>query len=229
MLATAGFAVEDIEFVMCTHLHVDHVGWNTRLEGGRWVPTFPKARYVFGKAEYDYWAEQHAKAEVPPFGDSVLPVVEARRADIVRDDFAIGDHLRILPTPGHTPGHVAFAAGRGKDDAVFCGDIMHSPLQTRYPELLFNFDVDPALGAKTRRDFMEHYCDTDTLCCTAHFPSPSTGKIRRRGNGFFLRGGKLKARARGAEKTLIGTRMLIVRVISTGRVPLDDKPVAPPQ
>jgi glyoxylase-like metal-dependent hydrolase (beta-lactamase superfamily II) len=121
---------------------------------------------------------------VPPFGDSVLPVVEARRADIVRDDFAIGDHLRILPTPGHTPGHVAFAAGRGKDDAVFCGDIMHSPLQTRYPELLFKFDVDPALAAKTRRDFMERYCDTDTLCCTAHFPSPSTGKIRRRGNGF---------------------------------------------
>jgi len=113
-----------------------------------------------------------------------LPVVEARRADLVRDDFAIGDHLRILPTPGHTPGHVAFAAGRGKDDAVFCGDIMHSPLQTRYPELSPNFDVDPALAAKTRRDFMERYCDTDTLCCTAHFPSPSTGKIRRRGNGF---------------------------------------------
>jgi glyoxylase-like metal-dependent hydrolase (beta-lactamase superfamily II) len=183
-LKAAGFAVEDIDFVMCTHLHVDHVGWNTRLEGGRWVPTFPKARYVFGKAEYDYWAEQHAKAEVPPFGDSVLPVVEARRADLVRDDFAIGDHLRILPTPGHTPGHVAFAAGRGKDDAVFCGDIMHSPLQTRYPELSPKFDVDPALAAKTRRDFMERYCDTDTLCCTAHFPSPSTGKIRRRGNGF---------------------------------------------
>ena len=79
---------------------------------------------------------------------------------------------------------VAFAAGRGKDDAVFCGDIMHSPLQTRYPELLFKFDVDPALAAKTRRDFMERHCDTDTLCCTAHFPSPSTGKIRRRGNGF---------------------------------------------
>ncbi len=91
-LKAAGFAVDDVDFVMCTHFHVDHVGWNTRLESGRWVPTFPKARYVFGKAEYDYWAEQHAKAEAPPFGDSVLPVVEARRADIVRDDYAIGDH-----------------------------------------------------------------------------------------------------------------------------------------
>jgi glyoxylase-like metal-dependent hydrolase (beta-lactamase superfamily II) len=183
-LASAGFSVEDIDFVMCTHLHVDHVGWNTRLEGGHWVPTFPNARYVFEKAEFDYWTEQNAKTPVPAFGDSVLPVVEARRAEIVRSDYAIGDHLRILPTPGHTPGHVAFTLGRGKDDAVFSGDLMHSPLQTRYPELSPKFDVDQAQAAATRRNFLERYCDTDTLCCTAHFPSPSTGKIRRLGNGF---------------------------------------------
>ncbi len=183
-LKGAGLAVEDIDFVMCTHLHVDHVGWNTKLEGGRWVPTFPNARYIFGKAEYDYWTEQNAKAEVPPFADSVLPVVEARRADIVANDFAVGDHLRILPTPGHTPGHVAFAMGRSKDDAVFVGDIMHSPIQLRHPELSPKFDVDPAQAAVTRKTFLERYCDTDTLCCTAHFPSPSTGKIRRKGNGF---------------------------------------------
>ena len=182
--AATGVSVEDIDFVMCSHLHVDHVGWNTKLENGRWVPTFPKARYIFGKAEYDYWAAQHAKAEVPPFGDSVLPVVEAKRAEIVGSDFAVGDHLRILPTPGHTPGHVAFAAGRGKDDAVFAGDLMHSPLQTLYPELSPQFDVDGAQAAITRRKFLERYCDTDTLCCTIHFPSPSAGKIRRKGNGF---------------------------------------------
>jgi glyoxylase-like metal-dependent hydrolase (beta-lactamase superfamily II) len=183
-LKATGLSVEDIDFVMCTHLHVDHVGWNTRMEGGRWVPTFPNARYVFGKAEYDYWAEQHAKTAVPQFGDSVLPVVEAKKADIVRDDFAVGDHLRILPTPGHTPGHVAFTFGRGKDDAVFVGDIMHSPLQLRHPEMSPGFDVDRAQAAVTRRNFFERYCDTDTLCCTAHFPSPSTGKIRRKGNAF---------------------------------------------
>ena len=183
-LKAAGFSVEDIDFVMCTHLHVDHVGWNTRMENGRWVPTFPKARYVFGKTEYDYWSEQHAKTPVPPFSDSVLPVVEAKRADIVGNDFAVGDHLRILPTPGHTPGHVAFALGRAKDDAVFAGDLMHTPLQLRHPELSPRFDVDPAQAAVTRKDFLERYCDTDTLCCTAHFPSPSTGKIRRKGNGF---------------------------------------------
>jgi glyoxylase-like metal-dependent hydrolase (beta-lactamase superfamily II) len=184
MLATAGFAVEDIDFVMCTHLHPDHVGWNTRLDGDHWIPTFPNARYIFGKDEFDHWSAQNARAAVPSFADSVLPVVEARQAETVRNDYEIGDHVRILPTPGHTPGHIAFTFGRGKDDAVFSGDLMHSPLQTRYPELSVKFDVDPAQAVSTRRSFLERYCDTDTLCCTAHFPSPSMGKIRRRGEGF---------------------------------------------
>jgi glyoxylase-like metal-dependent hydrolase (beta-lactamase superfamily II) len=183
-LATAGFSVDDIDYVMCTHLHVDHVGWNTRLEDDRWVPTFPNARYVFAKSEFDYWTEQHARTAVPPFADSVLPIVEAKRAEIVRSDFEIGDHARILPTPGHTPGHVAFAFGRGKDTAVVSGDLMHSPLQARYPELSAKFDVDQAQAAATRRNFLERYCDTDTLCCTAHFPSPSRGRIRRWDDGF---------------------------------------------
>lgn len=183
-LAAAGVGVADVDFVMCTHLHPDHVGWNTRLENGRWVPTFPNARYVFARDEFDYWREQNAKAPVVPFGDSVLPVVEADKADVVTNDFAIGDHARILPTPGHTPGHVAFAFGKGKDAAVLSGDLIHTPLQARYPELSPRFDVDPAQAAVTRRSFLERYCDTDTLCCTAHFPSPSVGKIRRRGDGF---------------------------------------------
>jgi glyoxylase-like metal-dependent hydrolase (beta-lactamase superfamily II) len=184
-LKGAGFSVGDIDYVMCTHLHVDHVGWNTRMENGRWVPTFPNARYVFGKSEYDYWHEQNAKAEVAPFADSVLPVVEAKRAEFVGNDFTIGDHTRILPTPGHTPGHVAFTFGKGKDDAVFAGDLMHSPLQTLYPELSPKFDVDPKQAAETRRGFLDRYCDTHTLCCTAHFPSPSSGRIKRKGNAFM--------------------------------------------
>lgn len=183
-LAAAGVSVGDIDFVMCTHLHPDHVGWNTRLENGRWVPTFPNARYVFGKAEFEHWTAQNAKAEVAPFADSVLPVVEADKAEIVSSDFAIGDHLRILPTPGHTPGHVALAFGKGKDHAVCSGDLIHTPLQALYPELSPKFDVDPAQAAVTRRSFLERYCDTDTLCCMAHFPSPSAGQIRRKGNGF---------------------------------------------
>jgi glyoxylase-like metal-dependent hydrolase (beta-lactamase superfamily II) len=183
-LAAAGLSVDDIDFVMCTHLHTDHVGWNTRRDNGLWVPTFPKARYVFAQREYDYWMAQNAKAEVPAFADSVLPVVEAKRADIVNDEFAIGDHVRLLPTPGHTPGHVAVAVGKGRDDAVFSGDLMHSPLQLAYPGLSPKFDVDPAQAAVTRRAFLERYCETATLCCTAHFPSPSAGRIRRKGDGF---------------------------------------------
>lgn len=183
-LNAAGLRVEDIDFVMCTHLHVDHVGWNTRLDNGRWVPTFPNARYVFGKTEFDYWTEQNAKTPVAPFADSVLPVVEARKADIVHDDFQIGDHVRLIPTPGHTPGHVAIAFGRECDDAVMTGDLIHSPLQARYPELSAKFDVDRAQAADTRRGFLERYCDSDTLCCFAHFPSPSAGRVKRWGNGF---------------------------------------------
>jgi glyoxylase-like metal-dependent hydrolase (beta-lactamase superfamily II) len=129
-LAAAGFSTGDIDFVMCTHLHPDHVGWNTRMENGRWVPTFPNARYVFGKQEFDYWIEQNAKAEVPAFADSVLPVSDAGKAETVGNDYGIGDHVRILPTPGHTPGHVAFTLGRGRDAAVICGDLMHTGRHT---------------------------------------------------------------------------------------------------
>src|ERR1700752_61437 len=183
-LAAAGISVGDIDYVMCTPLHVDHVGWNTRLENGRWVPTFPKARYVFAKTEFDYWTETHTKTPVPAIGDSVMPIVEAKRHEVVGNEAAIGDHVHILPTPGHTPGHSAFRLGKAKDDAVFSGDLIHSPIQALYPEMPRKCDVGQAAAARTRRSFLERYCDTDTLCCTAHFPSPSAGKIKRKGNGF---------------------------------------------
>src|SRR5258705_8653017 len=106
-LAEAGVKPEDIDIVLCSHLHVDHVGWNTRLDNGRWVPTFPKARYLFSAQEYAYWAEEHAKAPSECFADSVLPIVEAKRAELVRSDLGLDDHLTLLPTPGHTPDHFA--------------------------------------------------------------------------------------------------------------------------
>ena len=183
-LATIGLSVDDIDFVMCTHLHVDHVGWNTQLQGERWTPTFPNARYLISKGEFDFWAGEHAKTPLPHFGDSVLPVVEAGRAEWVRDDHALDDHVRLLPTPGHTPHHVAVCFGRNGDDAVMPGDLIHSPLQARYPELSPRFDVDGNAAAKTRRSFLERYCDTRTLCCMAHFPSPSIGRIKRWDDGF---------------------------------------------
>ena len=183
-LGALGLSVEDIDFVLCTHLHADHVGWNTRLENGRWVPTFPKARYQFAQTEYEHWQRVHATTPVPPFADSVLPVIEAGRADLVASEHALGDHIRLIPTPGHTPGHVAVGIGRGKDDAVLTGDLIHTPLQARYPELSPRFDADPAEAAVTRRAFLEKYCDSSTLCCTMHFPAPSRGRITRWGEGF---------------------------------------------
>ncbi len=187
-LGAAGFKVEDIDYVMCTHLHVDHVGWNTKLENGRWVPTFPKARYVFSQQEYAYWEGENAKETVHPFADSVLPIVEAKRADLVKNDFALDDMIRLESTPGHTPDHVAVQVGKqGSPDAVITGDLIHSPLQAKIPELSMRADYDQKQSAVTRRKFLECYCDTRTLMCMAHFPSPSVGKLTRWGNGFKLK------------------------------------------
>jgi glyoxylase-like metal-dependent hydrolase (beta-lactamase superfamily II) len=185
-LKAAGVTVDQIDFVMCTHLHGDHVGWNTRLENGRWVPTFPNARYLFSKKEYEYWDAMHRETPLDPMKDSVLPIIDAKKADLVTSDHALNDHIRLIPTPGHTPDHFAVCAGRGGDAAVFTGDLIHSPIQARYPELTMRVDTDPAQGAATRRRFFERYCDTDTLCCTMHFPSPSVGHIKRWDDGFRL-------------------------------------------
>ena len=183
-LKRAGLTVNDIDFVMCTHLHVDHVGWNTRLENGRWVPTFPKARYLFSKIELDFWLAENAKAALPAIVDSVIPIVEAKACDVITSDYQLNDLVTLLPTPGHTIDHYAVAIGKGRHDAVFTGDLIHSPLQARYTDLAMRVDYNGAQGAASRRKFLEQYCDTDTQCCFAHFPSPSRGYVKRWGNGF---------------------------------------------
>jgi glyoxylase-like metal-dependent hydrolase (beta-lactamase superfamily II) len=183
-LAAAGVGLADIDYVMCTHLHVDHVGWNTRLENGRWVPTFPKARYVFAEREVAHWEAARKETPNPIFEDSVLPILEAGRAELVAADHGIGDHLRLTPTPGHTPGHVAVELGKEEVTAVLTGDLIHSPLQMRYPEISMRADTDQKQSAETRRRFLECHCDTGRLLCTAHFPSPSTGHVTRWGDGF---------------------------------------------
>src|ERR1700760_157160 len=146
-LKAAGVTVDDIDIVMCTHLHGDHVGWNTRLENGRWVPTFPNARYLFSKKELDYWLAENHKTALPPIVDSVIPIVEAKRCDLVTSDHALDDTVTLLPTPGHTIDHYAVALGRGGKDAVITGDLIHSPLQAKYPELAMRVDYDPQQGA----------------------------------------------------------------------------------
>jgi glyoxylase-like metal-dependent hydrolase (beta-lactamase superfamily II) len=185
--AATGLSVGDIDYVMCTHLHTDHVGWNTRLENGRWVPTFPKARYLFAERELEYWTAQHAKnpAKIPWVTDSVLPIVEARRADIVKSEFAFDDIVSLFPTPGHTIDHYSVRVGKTSEDAIITGDMVHSPLQMKFPEMGMFSDYDSKIAGETRRKVFDACCDTPTLVCTAHFPSPSTVRIKREGNAFM--------------------------------------------
>jgi glyoxylase-like metal-dependent hydrolase (beta-lactamase superfamily II) len=183
-LAAAGLTVNDIHFVLCTHLHVDHIGWNTRLENGRWVPTFPNARYIFSKTELDFWLDEAKKTDLPQIVDSVIPIVEAKACDVVTSDHSLNDLITLIPTPGHTIDHYAVTLGKGGKDAVFTGDLIHTPLQALHPELSMRVDYNPAQGVASRTKFLETYCDTSTLCCFAHFPSPSKGYVKRWGNGF---------------------------------------------
>ena len=186
-LAAIGLAPEDIDFVMCTHLHADHVGWNTRLLDGRWVPTFPNARYLFARTEYEHWIEVNEGGKKYSDGcidDSVLPVVEAGLAEIVADDYEFDDEISFAPAPGHTPGHVAIRLASRGERAVLSGDICHTPLQCREPGWSAVGCSDRAQSAATRRAFLERHCDTDTLVMTAHFPSPSVGYVRARGEAF---------------------------------------------
>ena len=185
-LAAAGVTVNDIDVVMCTHLHVDHVGWNTRLENGKWVPTFPKARYIFSEKELDFWTKRAASepAAAPWIADSVLPVVAARKADLVKSDQAYSDGISLIPTPGHTFDHYSVLIGKPGADAVVTGDMVHSPIQVRYPELGMRADFDSKQAGASRRSLFGRFCDTSTHICTAHFPSPSTGRIVRHKDSF---------------------------------------------
>ncbi len=185
-LAATGVGLGDIDYVMCTHLHVDHVGWNTRLENGRWVPTFPKARYLFADRELDFWSkkEKDDPSNFPWITDSVLPIVAANRAEIVKSDHALGDAVRLIPTPGHSIDHFSVQVGKSGQDAIITGDMIHSPIQARYPELGMRADYDSKQAGQSRRQLFERVCDTSTLMCMAHFPSPSTGRLTRWDDGF---------------------------------------------
>lgn len=176
-LAGIGLTPADVDFVLCTHLHVDHVGWNTRLDNGRWVPTFPNARYLFSETEMAFWLARNREEPVPHLIDSVLPVIEAGRAEFVGNTHECSEHVRLVSTPGHTIDHVGVALGRDRDAAVVTGDLIHSPLQLRHPALAMQRDFDPAVATATRVRFLERYADTQTLCCTSHFPTPSAGRI----------------------------------------------------
>jgi glyoxylase-like metal-dependent hydrolase (beta-lactamase superfamily II) len=183
-LKSVGLSVNDVDFVLCTHLHVDHVGWNTRLENGRWVPTFPNAKYLFSKTELDFWLAENDRARVEPIADSVIPIVEAKRHQLVTSDYGLNDLVSLIPSPGHTIDHYAVTLGKGGKDAIFTGDFIHSPLQAKWPDLFMRIDYDGKQSSATRWKLLESLCDTNTQCCFAHFPSPSRGYVKRWGDGF---------------------------------------------
>lgn len=177
-LRTAGFTPEDIDFVFCTHLHTDHSGWNTRLLDGRWVPTFPNAKYILSKTEVDAFAAKDA----PSYHENVLPILEAGQAQLVETDFALNDRVTLIPTPGHTTGHVCVQIKSGGQTAIMIGDVIHSPIQLAHPDWSMVFDDDMDMAAATRIKLFDGLCDTDTLVLTAHLPSPSAGRITGHAN-----------------------------------------------
>ena len=188
-LMAHGVHPDEVDFVMCTHLHVDHVGWNTQLIDGRWVPTFPNAKYLFHKKEYDFWTDEVARgAETGPdiqcYHDSVLPVVEAGQAVMVAGDHQIDDNMHFVPSPGHTPGHVCIDIAGGGERALMTGDMMHHPVQIARPDWNSMFCVDPEMSAATRRQFVEDTVDTGTHILAAHFAKPTVGTIVSDPNGF---------------------------------------------
>lgn len=188
-LADLGLTPDDIHIVMCTHLHCDHVGWNTRLIDGRWVPTFPNARYVFSRRDYEHFSEQtEEQLHRDAYLDSVLPVVEAGQAEMVESDAAIhrtlGDGVWLEDASGHSPGCCVIKARRGGDLALFSGDVIHHPMQLVRPDLPFFADHDPARAVRTRQRLLERHADTDTVFFPAHFQQGGAGRVMRDGDGF---------------------------------------------
>ncbi len=181
----AGFALESIDTVLCTHMHVDHVGWNTRLVNGRWRPTFARAQYLFGQAEWDHWRTEPQEYG-PVIEDSVQPIFDAGLARLVESDAVVNPEVRLLPTPGHTPGHVSVLISSRGEQAVITGDMIHHPCQVAHPEWSSTADVDQLQSAATRREFLSRFADNPMLVIGTHFAGPAAGRIVRDGNSLRL-------------------------------------------
>lgn len=191
----AGLRFESIDYVFCTHLHSDHTGWNTMLRDGRWVPTFPNAKYIFHKKEYAYWEAAARRGAHPPgsilvggtqnvWAFNCLPIVEAGQALLVDDTFELDDTFSLTPTPGHSPGHCCVNIRSRGQQAVVTGDMMHHALQCREPDWSSVFDTDRELAAQSRRRFLGQVADTSTLILPIHFPNPTVGLITADGERF---------------------------------------------
>ena len=178
-LKHAGFPPESIDTVLCTHLHFDHVGWNTRKVSGKWVPTFPNARYLLGRREWDHWKDVPRDGGVHSqhLVDAIQPVLDAGLADFIEADHQVCDEIKLIPTPGHTPGHVSVHIRSQGREAIITGDMMHHPIQIALPLMPANFCMDKTLACKTRKDFIDRFGGSEALIIGSHFCDPTAGWI----------------------------------------------------
>ncbi len=186
-LAAAGCPADSVDVVLCTHLHVDHVGWNTTFVGGRWTPTFPRARYLIGRTEFEYWRsrqedDDHGRA----FADSVEPVFDAGLVDLVGVDHRICEEVDLMPTLGHTPGHSSVRIASQGEEALITGDFLHHPCQMARLDWCSTADHDRERTIRTRRDVLARLAGTRTLLIGTHFATPSAGRVVREGDAFRL-------------------------------------------
>jgi glyoxylase-like metal-dependent hydrolase (beta-lactamase superfamily II) len=185
---TAGWDRLSVDAVLTTHLHSDHVGWNTVLEGDRWVPTFPRARYCISREEYEHWSVHPHGTDADLLGaDSVQPIVAAGLLELVEDrSDALGPEISLVPTPGHTPGHVSVVIESHGERAVVTGDVLHHACQVAHPEWCSTFDTDPVVAESTRREFLEEHANTSTLVLGTHFGGATAGRVIRRGSRYLF-------------------------------------------
>lgn len=184
-LAAAGFPAQSIDTVVNTHLHIDHVGWNTMLRDGAWVPTFPQARYLISGSEFEYWRDNATREDTREMlADSVAPVVEAGLADLVQTDHRICDEVTLVPTPGHTPGHFSVRIVSRGQEALITGDFMHHPCQVAHPGFELTSDSDPPRGTRTRWEMFDRLADRAVLVLITHFAGATAGRIVRDGDFY---------------------------------------------